>query len=118
MNDLRIKLYNAILTTLEDSQIEYNGLNDERFINRICQAVGMTELEYTDLMLENNLKEYDFEEICPHCDYMNEVSLSGTTVYKNGKRILTCKGCGKKILACSLCDCDNMECVKCELLGE
>ena len=114
MENLKIKLYNAILTIFDESLTEYNGLDDENFVEKICQAVGMTETEYKELMLVKDLAEnldYDFEEICPHCDYVNKVVLLETKEWKDGKRTLVCMGCGKTILACNLCDC--AECGKC-----
>ena len=113
MENLKVKLYNAILTIFDESFTEYNGLDDEEFIEKICQSVGITEPEYKELMLENDLIEegYDFEEICPHCDYVNKVVLSETREQKNGKKVLICQDCGKTILACNLCDC--IDCGNC-----
>ena len=108
MENLKVKLYNAILTIFDESQKEYNGIDDVEFVEMVCQSVGMTKPEYKDLMFENNLMEeaegYDFDEICPHCDYVNKVVLSETKEQKNGKRVLVCQGCGKTILACNWCD--------------
>ena len=108
MENLKIKLYNAILTIFDESFTEYNGLDDEEFIEKVCQAVGMTEPEYEMLMFEKDLTEksegYDFDEYCPHCDYVNKVRLSETKEQKNGKKVFVCQGCGKTILACNWCD--------------
>lgn len=114
MESLKAKLYNAILTIFDESFTEYKGLDDEEFIEMVCQSVGMTEPEYKELMLINDLTEksdYDFEEICPHCDYANKVRLSETREQKNGKRVFVCQDCGKTILACNWCD--GLECVNC-----
>ena len=116
MENLKIKLYNAILTILDESFTEYNGLDDEEFIEKVCQSVGMTEAEYTELMFEKDLTEnsnYDFDEICPLCDHVNKYKLSETKDYKNGKKIVVCQNCGSIILACNLCDGNG--CGKCEL---
>lgn len=114
MENLKVKLYNAILTIFDTSYIEYEGLDDEEFIQKICESVGMTEPEYRDLMLEKDLGiEHDFEEFCPICEHINEYKLSDTKDYKNGKRIAVCQNCGSVIFACNLCDMDNCDCGKC-----
>lgn len=114
MENLKVKLYNAILTIFDTSYIEYKSLDDEEFIQKICESVGMTEPEYRDLMLEKDLgNEYDFEEICPLCDHVNEYKLSDTKDYKNGKKIAVCQNCGSVIFACNLCDMDSCDCGKC-----
>ena len=109
MENLKVKLYNAILTIFDKSFEEYNDLDDGDFIEMICQSVGMTEPEYKELMFEKNLTEegYDFEEICPHCDYVNKVRLSETKEQKSGKKVFVCQGCGKTILAGNWCDGDG-----------
>ena len=112
MENLKVKLYNAILTIFDTSYIEYKSLDDEEFIQKICESVGMTEPEYRDLMLKKDLgNEHDFEEICPLCDHVNKYKLSNTKDYKNGKKIVVCQNCGSVIFACNLCDCDG--CGKC-----
>ena len=121
MENLKVKLYNAILTIFDESFTEYNGLDGEEFMEKVCQSVGMTEAEYKELMLEKDLTEnldYDFEEICPHCDYVNKVVLSETRDQKSGKKILICQDCGKTILACNLCDMDNCDCCNCGIEEE
>lgn len=50
-------------------------------------------------------KDYDFEEICPHCDFVNEVVWDG----KSGT--IVCAGCGKEIVLCSVCE--DMRCGNC-----
>ena len=113
VENLKVKLYNAILTIFDESLTEYNGLDDEAFIEMVCQSVGMTETEYKELMFEKDLTEesYDFEEICPQCDYVNKVRLSETKLQTNGKRVFVCKGCGETILACNWCD--GIDCGMC-----
>ena len=69
----------------------------------------MEKVLYSNYFLEE--ENYDFEEICPHCDYINECKLSETKDYKNGKKIIVCQNCGSVIFACNLCDCDG--CGKC-----
>ena len=118
MENLKTMLYNAILTIFDESFTEYKGLDDEEFIEKVCESVGMTEPEYKELMLEKNLRDYDFDEICPHCDCVNMVVLSETKECKNEKRTLVCKGCGETILACNLCDMDNCGCCNCEIEEE
>lgn len=46
-------LYNAIMAWYDDNLIEYNGLDDEKFIKRVCEMTGMTESDYRSLMLGN-----------------------------------------------------------------
>lgn len=48
---LETLLYNAILSWYDDSLIEYHGLDDENFINRVCGLTGLSEEEYKDLVL-------------------------------------------------------------------
>lgn len=57
--------------------------------------------------------EYMFfgEEICPHCDHINEF-------FCGSYRTMTCRNCGKKILLCSLCDMDEVDCSKCPFIEE
>lgn len=43
-------LYNAILSWYDDAMIEYKGLDDEDFINRVCDFTGMSVETYKDLM--------------------------------------------------------------------
>ena len=118
MENLKVKLYNAILTIFDENQMEYKELDDPEFVWKICVAIGMTEQEYKELMFDKDLTEegYDFEEFCPHCDYVNKVRVSETKEQKNGKKVLVCQDCGKTILACSLCDC--VECGKCFVAEE
>ena len=46
-------LYNAIILLLDENITEYNGLDDEKFIEKVCSEVGMTEKEYRKLMFNN-----------------------------------------------------------------
>ena len=48
---LETLLYNAILSWYDDSFIEYCGLDDENFIDRVCGLTGLSKKEYKDLML-------------------------------------------------------------------
>lgn len=50
-------------------------------------------------------KDYDFEEICPRCDFVNEV------VWDGKSRTVICAGCGKEIVLCSACE--DMRCGNC-----
>lgn len=46
-------LYNAIILLFDENITEYNGLDDEEFIDKVCSEVGMTEKEYRKLMFNN-----------------------------------------------------------------
>jgi hypothetical protein len=61
MENLKVKLYNAILTIFDTSYIEYKGLDDEEFVQKSCESVGMTEQEYRELMLIS-ICEWNLEE--------------------------------------------------------
>ena len=50
--ELENMLYNAIILLFDENITEYNGLDDEEFIDKICSEVGMTEKEYRKLMFE------------------------------------------------------------------
>lgn len=50
---LETMLYNAILSWYDDSLVEYHGLDDEEFVERVCSLTGLTEAEYEDLMSGN-----------------------------------------------------------------
>ena len=47
---LETLLYNAIISWYDDSITEYHGLDDENFVNRVCERTGMTEADYEDLI--------------------------------------------------------------------
>lgn len=47
---LETLLYNAIISWYDDSITEYQGLDDEDFVNRVCERTGMTEADYEDLI--------------------------------------------------------------------
>ena len=49
MNNLEVKLYNAIVLIAENENYK---LDDDDFIETICQGIGMTKEEYRKLMLE------------------------------------------------------------------
>lgn len=53
------------------------------------------------------ITECDGQEICPHCDYVNDYVVDENT------RTIICKGCGERILLCSLCDMDEVDCSQC-----
>ena len=48
---LETLLYNAIISWYDDSLIEYHGLDDEKFINKVCESIGIDEDEYKHLMI-------------------------------------------------------------------
>lgn len=50
MENMETKLFNAIVTIFDTSFTEYDGLDDEEFIEMVCESVGMTETEYKELM--------------------------------------------------------------------
>ena len=47
---LETLLYNAISSWYDDSMTEYHGLDDEEFVNRVCERTGMAEADYEDLI--------------------------------------------------------------------
>lgn len=49
MNDLEVKLYNAIILIADNENYK---LDDDDFIEIMCQGIGMTKEEYRKLMLE------------------------------------------------------------------
>lgn len=49
MKNLEVKLYNAIVLIAENENYK---LDDDNFIESICQGIGMTEEEYRKLILE------------------------------------------------------------------
>ena len=49
MNDLEVKLFNAIILIADNENYK---LDDDDFIETICQGIGMTKEEYRKLMLE------------------------------------------------------------------
>lgn len=49
MENLEVRLYNAIILIAEN---ENYRLDDDDFIESICEGIGMTEEEYRKLMLE------------------------------------------------------------------
>ena len=49
MNNLEVKLYNAIILIAENENYK---LDDNDFIETMCQGIGMTKDEYRKLMLE------------------------------------------------------------------
>ena len=50
---LKSLLYNAILAWYDDSITEYHGLDDEEFVNRVCERTGLSEMEYEGLINGN-----------------------------------------------------------------
>lgn len=47
---LEVLLNNAILCWYDDSFTEYCGIDDEEFINRVCDFIGISKEEYIDIM--------------------------------------------------------------------
>ena len=63
MERLETMLYNAILMIFDESQTEYKGLNDERFIEKICNEIGLTEAEYEELIVGDTSEcEWNLED--------------------------------------------------------
>lgn len=52
MEKLKNYLYNAIISWFDDSLYSYKGLDDEDFIERVCDRTGMSKEEYMSIMLE------------------------------------------------------------------
>ena len=42
--------------------------------------------------------DYDFDEICPHCDFVNQVKWDGKS------KVTVCEGCHRTIALCSICE--------------
>ena len=83
-----------------------NGADVEQITEEIKEN-GYTTIEEVKSHLEKYYtEEFWGEEICPHCDYVNNF-----TVRERVTRI-TCKKCGKRILLCSLCEMET-GCGKC-----
>ena len=80
---------------------------------QIKRLQRMADAKYSQLGNALQEAEESFEEICPHCDYINEYKVSEAKDYKDGKKIVVCQSCGSVILACSLCDGNG--CGKCSL---
>ena len=92
----------------------------------MCVAVYITSSDYgvVIVMSLNDMpdeirKHLDesFEEVCPHCDYVNTFKVSETT-NKSGQSTIVCKGCGKVMLACSLCGHCGIDCGRCSIEQE
>lgn len=52
-NKMETMLYNAIILLFDVNITEYNGLDDEEFIEFVCDEVGMSKEEYKTLMKIN-----------------------------------------------------------------
>ena len=50
MKRLETMLYNAITTLLEESFTDYEGFDDELFVEMVCESIGLTETEYKKLI--------------------------------------------------------------------
>lgn len=49
-NILESLLFNAIIAWYDDSLTEYHGLDDEEFVNRVCEITGLSERDYKNLI--------------------------------------------------------------------
>lgn len=47
---LKNALYNAILGWYDDAMVSYHGIDDEEFVNRVCNITGITEKQYKEVM--------------------------------------------------------------------
>ena len=47
---LETLLYKAIISWYDDSITAYHSVDDEEFVNRVCERTGMTEADYEDLI--------------------------------------------------------------------
>ena len=52
-------LFNAIIAWYDDSLIEYHGINDDEFIQRVCNATGMSRTEYNKIMKRQKTNEFE-----------------------------------------------------------
>lgn len=50
MENVETKLFNAIVTIFDTSFTEYDGIDDEEFIEMVCESAGLTVTEYRELM--------------------------------------------------------------------
>ena len=46
-------LYNAIISLYDDSLTKYHGLDDEEFVERVCNLTGLSQAEYENLISGN-----------------------------------------------------------------
>lgn len=56
------------------------------------------------LDLDNVTEEYDFEEMCPHCDEPIAIVMDHAEFIRYK---LVCPACGKKLMLCTLCQYDG-----------
>lgn len=83
--ELENLLYNAILAWYDDSMESFHGLDDENFINRVCERTDMPEEDYRELILEkSNAGEEEKEDTFlilsnnSECDKLGVYSCVGT----------------------------------------
>ena len=50
MKDLKTKLYNAIINWYDDSMEHYKGIDDDDFIQKVCENLQITKDQYMELM--------------------------------------------------------------------
>lgn len=61
----------------DDSMTEYHGLDDEEFVNRVCEKTGLSEAEYEDL-INGNTEECSWNLQIKGIFYMEtEVDVNG-----------------------------------------
>lgn len=90
------------MTSVERAEYNYNF---EDYLTCCMWFNGGT------LMPFEQVEFADGEEICSHCDCVNDFLVNKNT------RAIVCKGCGNEILLCSLCD-DHYICGQCPYKNE
>lgn len=79
-------LYNAIIGWYDDSLEAYSGIDDEAFVRRVCERIGISEEEYHTIMDDNSEKEEWFIlSNNSDCDDLSIYKFYGTAheVYKH-----------------------------------
>ena len=117
--DFIIKVSNHNLPTFlddEEKMADFEILSKEEFLSSYSY-ISEEEYDHTKEMKEffedkTPERNYDFEEICPHCDHVNQVK------WDRKSHTIICEGCGERILLCNLCDMDTVTCGKCPYESE
>jgi len=81
MNDLEKMLFNAIIGWYDDAMESYHGLEDENFVERVCELTGMSEEEYFKLMNPgeiSNKQEWLILSNNSSCDNLSIYRVLGT----------------------------------------
>ena len=93
MNDLEKMLFNAIIGWYDNSMESYHGLEDEEFVERVCELTGMTEEYYFKLMNPgelSNKQEWLILSNNSSCDNLSIYRVIGTQdeVYKKMQALI------------------------------